>query len=69
PSIHIITFPEMKKILKFVLWGLAALVGVGLLGLGYLLFFLPNVPVEDIKVEVTPQRVERDKYLATHVTV
>ncbi|MEI7661042.1 MAG: cytochrome C, partial [Bacteroidota bacterium] len=32
-------------------------------------FFLPGVPVPDLKVDVTPARVERGKYLANHVTV
>lgn len=35
----------------------------------YIVWFLPNIPVTDVKVEVTPARIERGKYLANHVTV
>jgi mono/diheme cytochrome c family protein len=40
-----------------------------LLCIAYIYFILPNVPVQDMKVEVTPERVERGKYLANHVTI
>lgn len=58
----------MKRLLRYV----AILVGVAIvfiLGLlGYLTFFLPNVGAPpDLKVEITPERLERGKYLANNV--
>lgn len=35
----------------------------------YIVWFLPDVPVTDIKAEATPGRIERGKYLANHVMV
>jgi hypothetical protein len=35
----------------------------------YILWFLPKVPVRDIKVESTQARIDRGKYLANHVMV
>ncbi len=35
----------------------------------YIVWFLPDVPVKDVKVESTPLRIERGKYLANHVMV
>lgn len=35
----------------------------------YIVWFLPSIPVRDIKVESTQSRVERGKYLANHVMV
>ncbi len=35
----------------------------------YIVWFLPDIPVKDIKVESTPERIERGKYLANHVMV
>lgn len=35
----------------------------------YIVWFLPNIPVTEMKVEITPQRIERGKYLANHVMV
>lgn len=35
----------------------------------YLKCFLPNIKVKDLDVKVTPERVERGKYLADHVLV
>jgi mono/diheme cytochrome c family protein len=60
----------MKKIVKALLV-LAALVLL-LIGLaaGYVYFFLPNVgKAPDLKVAITPERIERGKYLATSVAV
>jgi len=36
---------------------------------GYLAWFLPDVPLKEVKVEITPERIERGKYLANHVMV
>lgn len=60
----------MKKFLKVigVLLLVVVLVIVG--GITYITQALPNIPVQqDLRVELTPQRVERGKYLANHVTV
>jgi hypothetical protein len=35
----------------------------------YLRYALPDIPLKEIKVEVTPERVEKGKYLANHVMV
>ncbi len=60
----------MKKFLKVigVLLLVVLLVIVG--GITYITQALPDIPVQqDLRVELTPQRVERGKYLANHVTV
>lgn len=57
-----------KKILKvaailfFVL--VAAVAGL----LAYVKNFKPNIPIEDVKIEYTPERIERGRYLANNVT-
>ena len=35
----------------------------------YIVWFLPNIPIKEIRVESTPVRIERGKYLANHVMV
>lgn len=40
-----------------------------LIVISYIYFILPRVPVPELKVEVTPERVARGKYLANHVAV
>ena len=64
-----LNFKKMKKAIKIILYVIGAI--LVLLGsvICYIIFFLPNVPVEGIKVEITPARIERGKYLANHVTV
>ncbi len=59
----------MKKVFKIL--GLVSLtIVVGVIGfLTYLKVALPNIPVKDIKVEITPERIERGKYLAYHVSL
>jgi len=59
----------MKKIIKVVLWIVGIIVILIFVGLGYLKFFLPNIEVKEINVEITPERVERGEYLANHVMV
>jgi mono/diheme cytochrome c family protein len=58
----------MKKFLKI----LAVLTFVLIVGaaalLAYVKKFKPNIPVENIKIEYTPERIERGKYLANNVT-
>lgn len=58
----------MRKVFK---WGLWLLIGVVVLiasGLTYVSYALPNIgPPPEMEVEITPERVERGKYLAWHV--
>jgi mono/diheme cytochrome c family protein len=35
----------------------------------YIVLFLPDIPLTEVKVEPTPARIERGKYLANHVMV
>jgi mono/diheme cytochrome c family protein len=60
----------MKKIFK-ILGVIVMLVILGILGvMAYVKFALPNTdPVRDLKVEATPERIQRGEYLANHVTV
>ncbi|MES2372077.1 MAG: cytochrome C [Bacteroidota bacterium] len=60
----------MRKLLRpllFIIAGIVILVG---LAAGYVYFFLPNVgKAPELKVAITPERVERGKYLATSVAI
>lgn len=58
----------MKKILKLLAVALAALIVVVVLLLTYVTKFLPNIPVEEVKIEYTPERIERGRYLAHNVS-
>jgi cytochrome c553 len=60
---------KRKKILKITIGFFAALVILVICGGIYLKYFLPNIKVKDLKVEVTKERIERGKYLANHVMV
>jgi len=40
-----------------------------LLAMVYLRFFLPDVDVPAVEVDITPERIQHGKYLANHVTV
>lgn len=40
-----------------------------LVAMFYLRFFLPDVEVPHVEVEITPERIQHGKYLANHVTV
>lgn len=58
----------MKKHLKYPLYFAMALIAILVIALAYISFALPNVgPAQDLKVEITPEKVERGKYLAYHV--
>ncbi len=58
----------MKKVLRIILFLLIAIVLIIGGVVGYVSLMLPNVPVEEsLKVEITPERVERGKYLANNV--
>lgn len=56
-----------KKVLIFLVIGVVIVVCGGV---GYVKFGLPNVQdAPDLKVDITPTRIERGKYLANHVAV
>jgi hypothetical protein len=57
------------KIGKIIGLAIAALILILFICIAYIYFFLPNIAVEDLKVDITPERVERGKYLANHVMV
>jgi mono/diheme cytochrome c family protein len=59
----------MKKLIKIVAYLAITTVVIVIVIVAYVSFALPNVgPPEDIKVEITPQRLARGKYLAMHVS-
>lgn len=60
----------MKKfsIGKIIWFAAIALVVIFFLCIAYIYFFLPGIPMEELKVDVTQERVKRGKYLANHVT-
>ncbi|TVR89112.1 MAG: cytochrome C [Saprospirales bacterium] len=58
----------MKKLLKILLIIVAGLILTAGLGATYIRLALPNVgPPPEIEVDITPERVERGKYLAWNV--
>ena len=58
---------KLPKVIGFVLLGIVLLIGIFI---SYLKFALPNVgDPEEINVELTPERIERGKYLAHSVTI
>jgi hypothetical protein len=58
----------MKKLLKILLYAVVTIVVIIGIVIGYVLMFLPDIEVDEtLKVEVTPDRVERGKYLANSV--
>jgi hypothetical protein len=57
----------MKKIFRVVLICIIILVLAGASIISYVIFALPDIPVTDLKVEITPRRLERGEYLANHV--
>lgn len=60
----------MKKLFKILGVLVLLMVATVAAGLIYVTQFLPNIPVQaDLKIEVTPERVERGRYLAHHVAV
>ena len=59
-----------KKKWPMILGGaVAALISIVIFVVIYIVWFLPNIPLKEIKAEVTASRVERGKYLANHVMV
>ncbi len=60
----------MKKLKKILLWAVAIIAVVLIATLSYLKIALPNVgAAPDMKVELTPVRIERGEYLANHISV
>jgi mono/diheme cytochrome c family protein len=58
----------MKKAVKITLFVLGFLILAAVGAFTYVSLALPNVgPAPDLRVEITPERVERGKYLANHV--
>jgi mono/diheme cytochrome c family protein len=57
---------RLWKILGFIVLGIVVIIA-GIIG--YIVYFLPNIPVKDIKVQSTAGRIERGNYLAHHVLV
>lgn len=59
----------MKKFLKILAYAVSVLFIVIIAAVSYISFALPNVgpAPEDLKVEITPEKVEHGKYLAYHV--
>ncbi len=57
----------MKKFLKILAVLIFLLVISVAALLGYVIKFKPNIPVEEVKIEYTPERIERGKYLANNV--
>ena len=60
----------MKTLKKIAGWLTLLLLFVLLSSVTYVYFLLPDVgPAPDLKVEITPERVEHGEYLANHVVV
>lgn len=54
--------------MKYLKWLLLLVIFIVIALISYVKFFLPNIKVnETLKVEITPQAIERGKYLANHV--
>lgn len=57
----------MKKLLK-ILVVILVLAGVGFAAfIGYVVTFLPNIPLEEVRIEYTHERIKRGEYLAKSV--
>ncbi len=52
------------KIVGFIVLGLIVIL---FCGIAYIIWFQPRIPVQDIKVNVTADRVARGNYLANHI--
>jgi mono/diheme cytochrome c family protein len=56
------------------LWKILGLLILGVVlilfgGIGYIIWFQPRIPVQNLKVVESPDRIERGRYLANHVLV
>ena len=59
----------MSKALRVLGYLLAGLFLILIVAALYLKFALPNIPLKEVKVEATPERIAKGKYLANHVLV
>ena len=60
----------MSKYIKYPLYSVGAIVAIIVLGMAYLSIAFPRVgPAPEMHIEITPERVERGKYLSHHVMV
>lgn len=60
----------MSKYIKYPLYSVGAIVAIIVLGMAYLSIAFPRVgPAPEMNIEITPERVERGKYLSHHVMV
>lgn len=57
---------RLWKILGFIVLGLIVIL---FCAIGYIIWFRPSIPLQDIKVNSTTERVARGNYLANHVLV
>lgn len=58
----------MKKFLKWAAWSILVIAVIVIGIVSYIVMALPNVgKAENIKVDITPQRIARGKYLVSHV--
>jgi mono/diheme cytochrome c family protein len=60
----------MKKFKKILLYIIVAVILIVVIGISYITLALPDVgKPENINIAITPQRIERGKYLANHVAL
>ncbi len=57
----------MKKFFKILAVVFIVLIVAVVALLTYVKMFMPNVPIEEVKIEITPERVKRGEYLAHNV--
>lgn len=57
----------MKKLLRILFVAVALVIAGGVLFVGYVLYFLPGIPLEEVRIEYTHERIKRGEYLAKHV--
>jgi len=55
------------KLLKILLLIVLFVCVFVLIGASYVKFFLPSIPVKNLNIDITQERVERGRYLANHV--
>ncbi len=60
---------KKRRIRIIVIAVIIVIIAVPLGIVGYIVMFKPSIPLKQVKVDITAERVERGKYLANHVTV
>lgn len=60
---------KKKRFLKWPFRIVVALMAIILVLVLYVTQFQPNIPLKDLNVELTPERIHRGEYLANHVMV